>query len=262
MQQSEPWILTDIHWRMDNGARHRALRGRVTWPKSKTLSARFVQPPDCQTHRCSNNKACPVLSILCCSFVHRLLICSSILADRLSDVHNSQGESSNTPANEDCTKFLLTLALIKKSDATAALTGVLRKHLHSQTHLNDHSTQWENFNGALEGRKEGSCQLANFRHSASQMKHWKWQRGGVERRERFLSLTFDFLHHVSLTIITPCIRYERVSELFDSLNHFSLSSCFLALSFPPSLPSFLCLILPFSNSPFHSHLPPLLPVPE
>lgn len=157
---------------------------------------------------------------------------------------------------------MLTLAPMKKSDATAALTGVLRKHLHSQTHLNDHSTQWENFNGALEGRKEGSCQLANFRHSASQMKHWKWQRGGVERRERFLSLTFDFLHHVSLTIITPCIRYERVSELFDSLNHFSLSSCFLALSFPPSLPSFLCLILPFSNSPFHSHLPPLLPVPE
>lgn len=90
-----------------------------------------------------------------------------------------------------------------------------------------------------EGRKEGSCQLANFRHSASQMKHWKWQRGGVERWERFLSLTFDFLHHVFLTIITPCIRYERVSELFDSLNHFFPSS-----SSKPSLSLFSQLSLP------------------
>lgn len=44
-----------------------------------------------------------------------------------------------------------------------------------------------------------------------------------------------------LTIIIPCIRYERVSQRFDSLNQFSLSSC--------SQPSFsLFLFAAFSAS--------------
>lgn len=60
--------------------------------------------------------------------------------------------STNAPTNDE---FFFIVALMRKSDATAALTGMLRKHLHSQSHLNDHSTQQENFNGALEGRKEG-----------------------------------------------------------------------------------------------------------
>lgn len=89
------------------------------------------------------------------------------------------------------------LALLRKTDATATSTGTLRKHLRSQSHLNDHSSQWESFNGGL-GRKEAaSLLILGTLHL--RMKRGKRQRGGVERQESSLSLTFlTFLHHVFL----------------------------------------------------------------
>lgn len=152
------------------------------------------------------------------------------------------------------------LALLRKTDATATSTGTLRKHLRSQSHLNDHSSQWESFNGGL-GRKEAASLLIlgtlHLRWNAGKGREEAW------RGRKVLCLSLSWLS----CIMSSSNYHYPLHPLQKSLISLWFSESALPLFLFPALPLafFLfpafCLFLPFPDSPFHSHLPPLLLVP-
>lgn len=152
------------------------------------------------------------------------------------------------------------LALLRKTDATATSTGTLRKHLRSQSHLNDHSSQWESFNGGL-GRKEAASLLIlgtlHLRWNAGKGREEAW------RGRKVLCLSLSWLS----CIMSSSNYHYPLHPLQKSLISLWFSESVLPLFLFPALPLafFLfpafCLFLPFPDSPFHSHLPPLLLVP-
>lgn len=139
---------------------------------------------------------------------------------------------------------------MKKSDAAATSTGTLRKHLRSQSHLNDHSTQWENFNGGpgrKERRKEAASSLIlgtlHLRWNAGKGKEEAWRGGKV------LCLWLSWLsasclsnHHYPLHPVWESLTALWFSESFLPLFLFpalfpSLCLSQLSLSFSPPSPS-------------------------
>lgn len=199
-----------------------------------TLHTRFVQfiqeisdkHKDVQTCTACRGSAglnltpssCPLpLSFIYLSFInlhldHNWQMCSEH-CNALIQIHSHEENllrHTNTPTDEDCKEFLFMSALPRKSDATATSTGTLRQHLHSRPDLNDHSSQWENFNGAP-GRKEAASLLIlgtlHLRWNAGNGREEAWRGGKV----LCLSLSRLSASCLFLTIITPCIRYERVS---------------------------------------------------
>lgn len=131
----------------------------------KQVCEKALAASDILFHKCAES----LMSVSCCRYI---LLSDQQKQGSVTHIYSQVeifSRHTNTPTDEDCKDFLFMLALPKKIDATATSTGTLRKHLRSWSHLNDHSSQWENCNGGP-GRKEGSCQLANFRHSTSQMK--------------------------------------------------------------------------------------------
>lgn len=158
-------------------------------------------------------------------------------------------------------RFLFTVALPRKSDAAATSTGTLRKHLRSRSHLNDHSSQWENFNGGP-GRKEAASLLILG------TLHLRWNAGkGSEEAWRGGKVLCLWLSRLSasclfLTIITPCIRCKRESHsslilwiISPSLPVPSPPSLSTSSRLAPSLSPFFRLSLSFSPpSPFCRYL--------
>lgn len=195
----------------------------------------------------------------CPSLICPSLICTLIMTDRCvahsckyTRTKKTCSDTPTLPQMRICKGFFFMSGPSKESDATATSTGTLRQHLHSRPDLNDHSSQWENFNGAP-GRKEAASLLilgtVHLRWNAGKGREEAW-RG---RKVLCLSLSRLSASCLFLTIITPCIRYERES-------HSSLILWIISPSLP--VPSPASPFLPFSDSLFHSHLPPLLLVPE
>lgn len=180
---------------------------------------------------------------LCPSFICPSLICTLIMTDRCVARPYKKKTCSDTPTpptDEDLQRFFLHVGPSKESDAIATSTGTLRQHLHSRPDLNDHSSQWENFNGAP-GRKEAASLLilgtVQLRWNAGKGREEAWRGGKV----LCLSLSRLSASCLFLTIITPCIRYERES-------HSSLILWIISPSLPVPSPAspFLWLSLSFS----------------
>lgn len=120
------------------------------------------------------------------------------------------------------------------------------RHTHTlpcdTTATSTHSTHGRTLLGGGRGRKEAASSLI----LGPQMKRWKRQREQAWRGgETSLSISRLFAsclfnHHYPLNSLQ-----ERVSWIFDSLNHFSLSSCSQPSRSLP-LPGFLSLF----RSPF------------
>lgn len=114
--------------------------------------------------------------------------------------------------------------------------------------------------GALEGRKEAASLLILG------TLHLRWNAGKAERRRGEVGKFCLSLSRLSASCLSN--YHYPLHPLWESLIALWFSESFLALflfpALPPSLPlpGFLCLFLLFSDSLFHSHLPPLLSVPE
>lgn len=195
----------------------------------------------------------------CPSLICPLLICTTIATDGCADSALPHPfvplRHSNAPTVDDSKVFLSTEANPWKGEAAATSSGTLRQHLHSRPDLNDHSSQWENFNGAP-GRKEAASSLILG------TLHLRWNAGKKAARRRGEAGKFSVSHFsrlsascLPLTIITPCIRHERGSliALWFSESSLPLLSCSQPCL---SLSPFLQLSLSFSPPS------PIPPVPE